>query len=223
MPGKRYPNKRVPFCPWIIVQNYHSWFVGKQNGARIGPYFEKESLLKWQEWDFCYLWHPAKEKDGTFVLMVPTRQFQNFLDRLNKTLSIQLAIPPGANAEKFAVIFGQMQTPIPRFLGHASNLAAFNRLTKSVPPLDPVDAIFEIPKMKPQAREMFVRKVNGLSHKYDKTADRKNKTEKNRQNRLHDRRAWGQQIKRVQRYLGIREKIDTGENWLQLPLLMRCG
>ncbi|KAL1911262.1 hypothetical protein Sste5344_003066 [Sporothrix stenoceras] len=209
VPGKRYPSKRVPFCPWIIVQNYHSWFVGKQNGARIGPYFEKSAILKWQEWDFCYLWHPAKDKESTYVLMVPTRQFQSFLDRLNKTLNIQLTIPPGVNGDKFAVIFGQMKTPVPRFLGRAPDLVAFGRLTKAVPPLDPVDAIFELSNVEPRAREMFVRKVNGLSHKYDKTADRTNKSEKNRKKRLLDRRAWGQQIKRVQRYMGIREKIDA--------------
>ena len=214
--GKNYPGQRVPFCPWLIVKNYHSWFVGKQNSVRIGPYFEKDALFKWQAWEFCYLWHPAKDKESTYVLVVPTSQFQRFLDRINQTLKIQLTFPPGTNGDKFAVIFGQMKTPVPRFLGRAPNALAFDALTKTVPPLDPQDAIFEKPKMKAQAQEMFVKKINGLSYKYGKGAEKKNKSEKTHKNRLLDRRTWGQQIKRVQRYLGIREKIDTGEGWPSL-------
>ncbi|KJR87862.1 QDE-2-interacting protein [Sporothrix schenckii 1099-18] len=207
--GDKYPGNRVPFCPWLIARNYHSWFVGKQNGARIGPYFEKEAILKVQAWDFCYVWHPGKGKESKYILLVPTSQFRHFLDRINQTLKIQLTIPPGANGDKFAVVFGQMKTPVPRFLGRAPNLLAFEALTRAVPPLDPADAIFEMPNVKPQAKEMFVRKVEALSYQYGKGPDKKNKSEQVQIKRLRERREWGRQIKRVQRYMGIRGKIDT--------------
>ncbi|CAK7230227.1 ATP-dependent DNA helicase yku80 [Sporothrix curviconia] len=195
--GKVYPGRRVSFCPWRIVENYHSWFVGKQNSARIGPYFKKAELLKCQPWDFCYVWHPDKEKAGTYVLVVPTSQFQHLLDRINETLHIQLVIPPGTFGEKFTVIFGQQKTPIPRFLGCAGDVSAFDALVKSIPPPDPADAVFGKPKMEPKAAQMYTKKVDKLLYEHGKDEDRKKKSEKNRTKRLLNRRAAGRQIKRV--------------------------
>ncbi|CAK7218664.1 hypothetical protein SBRCBS47491_003584 [Sporothrix bragantina] len=208
--GKVYPGRRIAFCPWRIVENYHSWFVGKQNSARIGPYFEKGELLKCQPWDFCYVWHPEKEKAGTYVLVVPTSQFQHLLDRINQTLHIQLVIPPGTFGEKFTVIFGQQKTPIPRFLGYAGNVPAFETLVKSIPPPDPADAVFGKPKMELKAAQMYAKKVDKLLSEHGKDGDKKKKSEKNRTKRLLNRKAAGRQIKRIQRYMGIREKTVKG-------------
>lgn len=208
--GKPYPGRRVPFCPWLVVQNYHAWFVGKQNSERIGPYFAQQALLQCQPWDFCYVWHPAKEKEGTFVLVVPTAQFQVLLDRINQTLKIQLVVPPGKNGEKFAVFFGQQKTPLPRFLGRAPDAPSFDALVGAVPPMDPADAIAEMPTTTPKALEMYVKKINGLSYTYGKGANKINKSEKAYKKRILQRQTTGRQIKRVQRYLGIRQKVHRG-------------
>ncbi|CAK7202642.1 hypothetical protein SEUCBS139899_005368 [Sporothrix eucalyptigena] len=204
--GKVYPGRRIAFCPWRIVENYHTWFVGKQNTVRVEPYFEKNKLLKCQPWDFCYVWHPTESKKSTFVLVVPTNQFQHLLDRLNETLKIQLVIPPGTFGEKFSVIFGQQKTPVPRFLGRAGGTVAFDALVKSIPPPNSADEVFNRPGMEDKAAQMYARKVDKLLYEHGKEADKKKKSEKTRAKRLLHRQASGRQIKRVQRYMGIREK-----------------
>lgn len=205
--GKIYPGRRIPFCPWTIVENYHTWFVGKQNSPRVEPYFEKEELLSCQSWDFCYVWHPEKEKAGTYVLLVPTSQFQHLLDRINETLQIQLVIPPGTFAEKFNVIFGQYQTPIPRFLGRAADEATFDTLVKSMPPPNSADDVFGNPRIEAKGAQMYAKKIDKLLAEHSKEKHKKKKSDKNRTKRLLNRRAAGRQIKRVQRYMGLRQKV----------------
>ena len=53
--------------------------------------------------------------------MVPTSQFQIFLDKINKDLGIALSIPAGVNADRFLMKFGQGNTPRPRYIGRAEN------------------------------------------------------------------------------------------------------
>ncbi|OAA58538.1 ku family DNA-binding protein [Niveomyces insectorum RCEF 264] len=206
--GSKYTGNRVKFCPWKMVMHYHKWFVGKTNGERIQPYFETGALLKCQTWDFCYLWNQAKGKTDQHVIVVPTEQFQHFLDRLNQTLRIQLTIPVGVNAERFRVSFGQQGTPLPRFLGHASDANTFEALVKTMPSLDPADNIHQMSRFKPQAQTMYLKKVKGLLCKYDKTDSKKHKADKAQKKRALARRTWGKQAKRIQRYLGLRGKAD---------------
>lgn len=47
--------------------------------------------------------------------MVPTSQFQSFLDKVNKILGISLCIPAGPPSERFFIQFGQGGTPRPRY------------------------------------------------------------------------------------------------------------
>lgn len=208
--GLVYPGRRVGFCPWEIVTHYPVWFVGKQNSERIQPYFQTDALLQCQRWDFCYLWHPAKEKMDKHVLLIPTEQFQHLLDRINQTLTIQLTIPPGVNGDKFRVIFGQQKTPIPRFLGHAPDAKGLAALVEAMPPLHRDDAVYELAHAKHQAQDMYLKKVNGLLYKYDKSGRKKNKSDKAKKKRIYERKLWGKQIKRIQRYVGLREKAGEG-------------
>lgn len=53
--------------------------------------------------------------------LVPTSQFQLFLDNINKQLSIALSIPAGVNADRFLMKFGQNDTPRPRYIGRSEN------------------------------------------------------------------------------------------------------
>jgi hypothetical protein len=53
--------------------------------------------------------------------MVPSSQFQIFLDKINNELGIALSIPAGVNADRFLMKFGQGNTPRPRYIGRAEN------------------------------------------------------------------------------------------------------
>ncbi len=206
--GTLYPGHRVSFCPWSIVKNYHAWFVGKQNSELIRPYFQMSAILSLQQWNFCFIHfqQAPKRESMKYVLLVPTLQFQNFLDRVNQTLSIQLSIPPGPNGDKFRVYFGGQKTPVPRFLGHARDEAAFAALIGGIP----APLAHDFSHLSNQAQTAYRKMGTQLLLTYDKNAQKKAKSEKAQRKRKCERQAWGKQIKRIQRYLGLREKANTG-------------
>lgn len=77
-------------------------------------------------------------KDKPFFL-VPTSQFQIFLDSINKQLGIALSIPAGVNADRFLMKFGQDETPRPRYIGRSEN-KPFNLDEWPLPNMDDVEA-----------------------------------------------------------------------------------
>lgn len=209
--GETYRGRRISFCPWNIVTHYHEWFVGKKNGELIRPYFGTSALLQCKLWDFYYVWHPASAKKDKYAIIVPTDQFEDLLSRINETLDIQLSIPIGLHSGKFRAIFGELGTPLPRFLGHALDPAAYSGMISNMPPPDSRDAIYDTPRITPQGRTVYLKKVDGLFENYDKAQRKRLKSDKSHQKNQRQRKSWGKQAKRVQRYLGLRRKIGEGK------------
>lgn len=57
--------------------------------------------------------------------MVPTVQFEGFLRSVNRELGTSLAIPGGANQDRFYMRFGQGRTPRPRYLSRSRDRKVF--------------------------------------------------------------------------------------------------
>lgn len=72
-----------------------------------------------------YIFDPTTVKDKPYFL-VPTSQFQIFLDKVNKDLGVALSIPAGVNADRFLMKFGQDGTPRPRYIGRSEKDKPFN-------------------------------------------------------------------------------------------------
>lgn len=66
-------------------------------------------------YDSFYIYHPLKSTEKPRV-MVPTVQFEGFLNSVNRELGTSLAIPGGTNQDRFYMRFGQGDTPRPRYL-----------------------------------------------------------------------------------------------------------
>ncbi|KAK0389106.1 hypothetical protein NLU13_2681 [Sarocladium strictum] len=111
----------VAFCPWHAVTSYPGRFIGKANRPRARVYFD--SIYEGREWHFFYLHNPEKPQNEPF-LMVPTAQFVDFLDQINKRLNIALVIPREM-APKFSIVFRGSGTPRPRFLARSSDQRTF--------------------------------------------------------------------------------------------------
>ena len=60
--------------------------------------------------------HDPRNPQKDPQLLVPTAQFEAFLDDVNDVLGTSLTIPPGAPRGKFFMKFGQGGTPRPRYL-----------------------------------------------------------------------------------------------------------
>jgi hypothetical protein len=194
------------FCPWKLVREYPSMFVGKRNSERSSPFFESTAIHKNQVWDFFYLYNP-QETSRKSVLFVPTYQFERLLDFVNAELSdTNLTIPTGVNTEKFCMRFGLGQTPRPRFLGRSTDVQSFEDLNKMIPSMDKADKLDGVSSA---ALDDFLERLNMIHRASGKS---KNKSARNQVKRVQDRKAWGKSLKRAQRYLGLRQRVTSPLN-----------
>ncbi|KAL2022330.1 hypothetical protein VTK56DRAFT_5728 [Thermocarpiscus australiensis] len=186
------------FVPWRLVEEYPNMFVGKRNGIRAAPLFTLEALHQNRVWDLYYIHRPADTR-GKPVVFVPTHQFQHLLDIVNAKLATQLTIPPGKNEERFNMSFGLGNTPRPRFLGRSDSPECFKTLCKGIPKPKADD---DLKRATHLGREEFLRLLSTVDAAKKDTA----KSRKKHWNRVRARKAWGRSIKRVQRYLGLRQR-----------------
>ncbi|KAK3375320.1 hypothetical protein B0H63DRAFT_482574 [Podospora didyma] len=203
-PGDKSP-AGATFVPWRFVTDYPLMYVGKRNSVLAAPLFEPEGIHQNRIWDFFYI-HQPPDLDSKPVLFVPTYQFQHLLDVVNAKLEINLTIPHGVNSNKFTISFGIGNTPLPRFLGRSTSLEAFESLCEAIPPANPRDSLEQATQY---GRDEFLKLLSSINNPKKKP---QKSSEKNRLKRIQNHKAWGRSIKRVQRYLGLREKVDASRD-----------
>ena len=162
-----------------------------------------------------YYIYPPEGGNGKPYLFVPTSQFQDFLNAINVQLDTDFTIPDGTGTERFSICFGDKGTPRPRFLGISTDFETFEHLSTNVPAYDPADSLEH---SSDSIRTNFLSRLDMIN----KSTKNSGKSEKNRKKRIKNHRDWGQSLKRVQRYLGFRRKLeyrnDFTPNSLPLPL-----
>ncbi len=137
------------------------------------------------------------------LIYVPTYQFKHLLAVINAKLETTLTIPPGRNESRFLMVFGIGNSPRPRFLGRSNNPESFKELCDAIPAPNPDD---DLVKATGFGQAEFKQLIMGSR------ADRRKgkKADKNRAKRVQAHQAFGREIKRVQRYLGLRGKAAGG-------------
>ncbi|KAF7550426.1 hypothetical protein G7046_g8017 [Stylonectria norvegica] len=105
------------FCSWKLIASYPSCFIGNANRPRAKPFFSE--ILEGRTWDFFYL-HDPREPAKEPSLLVPTEQFELFLEDINGALDTSLTIPLGENESKFFMKF-KSELPQPRYLKRSRN------------------------------------------------------------------------------------------------------
>ncbi|KAK0748659.1 hypothetical protein B0T21DRAFT_279486 [Apiosordaria backusii] len=192
----------MEFVSWKMVRGYGKMFVGKTNRERTKDNFTVEGLHKNRIWDIYYL-HQPKEIHPNPGLFVPTYQFQHLLATINARLNIMLEIPRRTDEAKFKLVFGDGNTPRPRFLGRSLSADRFETLRGLVPRPKPEDDLTHGTE-EGQAELLRVLKMIANSHL------KGDKSKKNAQKRSEAHRQWGRALKRTQRYLGLRERTAAG-------------
>ncbi|RYC55591.1 hypothetical protein CHU98_g10622 [Xylaria longipes] len=117
--------KGSTFVPFKLVRGYPRMYVGKSNQGPVAEFF-RVTLLRDRVWDFFSLGDPTARRHS--LLLVPTIQFEKYLDIANHELDVNLAIPRGGAGKRFALTFGEFDTPRPRFLGRANGAQALDAL-----------------------------------------------------------------------------------------------
>lgn len=196
------------FIAWRFLVRYSEMYVGKANKPKVTPYFEEKALFQNQQWDIFYLFEPDERKEDP-ILLVPTRQLCALLRRINRELMINLTIPGGGNEKKFYTRFGTFDTPVPRYLCRTSDSASYQQLLDITPQPEAEDDLTNLTQIQRDEFAEIVKKVKESCQGGGKGKGKKKKAEK----RFDERKEWGRTTKRVQRYLGLREKANPIMNY----------
>ncbi len=137
------------------------------------------------------------------LLLIPTIQFEQFLNIVNHMIDGELAIPQGNAGERFSLTFGEWDTPRPRFLGRANSTSALDALEARAHTLSADD----LSHLSPSCYQMYRDKMDDIYSSL-KTAKGKRKREAARIKRIQKNKDRGRMLKRVQRYLGLRQAIS---------------
>ncbi|RYP47780.1 hypothetical protein DL768_006189 [Monosporascus sp. mg162] len=169
----------MKFVAFKLVKRYPFLYVGKANQVKVAAFF-KENFNK-RSWDFFYLLDPNGSKNTSRdpLLLVPSVQFEQFLNFASANTGRSLSIPGGrANSEED---FGDLSFRIYTFPkdDYENLTAAALQFFKEM--MDRAYYSFKIPKgkMSPEAAKL---------------------------KRIESQKNLGRVTKRVQRYLGLRPR-----------------
>jgi hypothetical protein len=82
-----------------------------------------------------YLNRLPHDSNQSPILLVPTKQFESLLKKINQELDVHLRIPSGpTNNNGFRSSFPNDGTPRPRYLGRATNRETADKLHADIPP-----------------------------------------------------------------------------------------
>ncbi|KAK3379375.1 hypothetical protein B0T24DRAFT_675173 [Lasiosphaeria ovina] len=192
------------FSPWRLVRAYPEMYVGKRNSVRAAPLFAADAIHEDRVWDFYYI-HQRPGSNRKPALFVPTYQFKHFLEVVNAKLETELTIPNGTNYQKFTMSFGLGNMPKPRFLGRSTSRQGFEVLCKAIETTEKGDDLKNTTKV---GQEEFLRLLSVANSTNKKEPV---KSDKNKRKRVQNHVSWGKEIKRIQRYLGLRQRVG-GKN-----------
>lgn len=199
----------LALIPWKFLLRYAELYVGKTNTPIVKPCFDGDMVFESQIWDFFYLYEPDDLNADPF-LFVPTSQLETLLRNINEKHGIALRIPDCAPA-KFFYNFGCHSTPRPRYLGRTNlDTKSFKMLLACLPLPDPEDEVVYQASVTQAERDDFNRILKRIKDSWTcSKGEGKSRSKKNAFKRYNNRKAWGHATKRVQRYLGLREKAAS--------------
>ncbi|RYP83229.1 hypothetical protein DL769_001425 [Monosporascus sp. CRB-8-3] len=207
------PSERgMQFIAFKLVKKYPFLYVGRSNQVEVAAFF-KENFNK-RAWDFFYLLDPNGSKNASRdpLLLVPSVQFEQFLNFASANTGRNLSIPGGHAREKFFLTFGDWDTPLPRFLGRANSEEDFEDLSFK---------IYTFPKdnyvnLTAAALQSFKETVDRAYNSFKAPKSKKNPVTVKRK-RIERQKNLGRVTKRVQRYLGLRPRAAYASHLGSVP------
>ncbi len=137
-------------------------------------------------------------------------------------MGTKLTIPVGGSNAGFQLQFDNDGNPRPRYLGHSTNSEMSKNCLRNIPPsyykLDSEPDAMDTPSARSLAA--FKQKMDLMMQMQKK--QKANKNEKRKQERFERQQQWCHSIKRVQRYLGLRE-VKTDQLALLRESLEKSG
>ncbi|KAI5926571.1 hypothetical protein F4810DRAFT_655021 [Camillea tinctor] len=197
-----YSEKGLQFMPLKLIERYPDEHVNDPDEKKVAAeYFVKNKFRN--HWDLYFLRDPRR--NGDIILLVPSSQFERFLTRANETIGLTLVIPRGSASTDYLRTFGEWDTPVPRFLGRAITHDSVRNLQNRAMELEKDD----LSRLSPPRLQLYYDKLDNICDSFKGYADRI-KAVLSRRTRVQKLKANSRMVKRVQRYLGLREQLLAG-------------
>ncbi|KAI0118780.1 hypothetical protein GGR51DRAFT_570557 [Nemania sp. FL0031] len=188
-------DKGTRFVPFELMKRFPMRFVGKSEMAQVAQIFD-HTLQEDRTWDVFSVCDPMGRKNP--LLLVPTTQFEQHLDTVSSLLNRRIYIPRGKAGEQFSLTFGEWDTPRPRFLERVTNAGTIPTLMTRAYTL-PAE---NFSHLTPACYQMYYDKLTAIYCSWNNHTERHKKVARKRIQRRKDS---GRMLKRVQRYLGLRQ------------------
>ncbi|KAH6654351.1 hypothetical protein BKA67DRAFT_658655 [Truncatella angustata] len=197
MQGMKVPME-LALCPFKLVQSYPYRFVGRARGEQASLWF-KDNIFTNRSWDMFYIHDPYERRDP--LILVPTAQFSQLLQEINTELGFSLRIPAKSrNGDIFEIYFGE--SPRPRFMGKVKDENVYRNAKETLGAI-----LDDLSTLNAGRLHQFKEKMDKI---YDSVKSSKSKKdpEKQRLKVINRQKGFGQAIKRVQRYIGLRQRLS---------------
>ncbi|MCJ1289292.1 hypothetical protein MMC34_000824 [Xylographa carneopallida] len=201
---------QIGYCPILAVTKFPYKFM--RGSAALVEKVSRKYFVSSKIWDrkwTIYYIYPPPSVTIKPLLLVPELEVRSLLEEINKDLDLQLGFPARADERGFLLDFLDETQPRPRFLGVSSSQAAFKAMEKQVPlekysvhgsatlVSETDDKSYAAFKMKMDLAHMVIQDKNKI------TKDKK------KFQRVLQKEAWCRQLRRTQRYLGLRPRSET--------------
>ncbi|KAF1917951.1 hypothetical protein BDU57DRAFT_494404 [Ampelomyces quisqualis] len=195
------------FTPIQALSKYPYRFCNNNNSQEIASAFFDAGKFWNREWDLYYVWDADPVEP---LILVRENQVQNLLKEINNHLKLSLRITDAQREEGLVCRFPDHPACLPRYLGRSSSREQYNSMATNTPNRS-FRAAGERPHGPPDSGtlEQFKKMMEDL---WD-VQKNKNKARKaaKQQERLGRQASMVDQLKRAQRYLGLRGSVLTAQ------------
>ncbi|EXJ85621.1 hypothetical protein A1O1_05987 [Capronia coronata CBS 617.96] len=189
------------FCQFSLAAKFPYKYMNDSND-RVSRRFFAQNKFYERTWDLYYL-NPPYTTSAKPILLVPHAQCQKLVDEIGDTFKIPVSVPESP----FTLTFYDDGTPQPKFLGTSRSREKAGKLQDSIPaaPVEhgecPDDATPDVKRRFAAFRQLC---SDALAANKKKGSIVKKK--KGEEDRLLTVRDWYSQLRRSQRYFGLRPK-----------------
>ncbi|KAH7411613.1 hypothetical protein DE146DRAFT_602960 [Phaeosphaeria sp. MPI-PUGE-AT-0046c] len=198
---------RHHFTPILALAKYPYKFCNPSHSQDIASAFFDAGKFWKREWDLYYVWDI---ESVTPLILVRESQSQDLLKEINKHLKLRLKITDSQREEGLVCHFPDHPACLPRYLGRSNSRDQYDNMVQNTPdrgfraadetPHGPLDS-GTLDDFKQMMEDLW----DVQKHK------NKAKKAKQQQDRLGRQMAMVHQLKRAQRYLGLRASDIDGQ------------
>ncbi|KAF2091777.1 hypothetical protein K490DRAFT_33126 [Saccharata proteae CBS 121410] len=198
------------FCPILAVSKFPYKFVKRSHSDRVAKLFFDTGKFWKNEWELYYIWPPQDLSDKPLIL-IRSDQFLELISEINKVVKgLNFSITDNHYEDSLVL---QIPHPSlsPRYLGQSNSRDDYDNMERNVPGRGrraKDEKTLEAPPLR--TLQAFKDKIEAAIelNKNKASAAKARKKEA----RLVTQQEWRRQLKRSQRYLGLRPKTAEAAN-----------